>query len=148
MSGGGSGSNQLDLFIQDFLTTNRILNAHVQWTTLVSRRFVETGAQRKVFSFQSGGDSHHFAVGTLLELPDGDCFRIELTAPTGALAAEEHRLDCLRMTYAATHTAHELTRTGDGSVIIRVATRNRGLIPIVFVLREVAALKEPILAGV
>lgn len=143
MSGSGS-SNQLDLFIQDFLTTNRILNAHVPWATLVSRRFVEAGAQRKVFSFQSAGATH-FAVGTLLDLPDGDCFRIELVAPsTEAIAAEEHRLDCLRMTYVATHTAHELTRM-PATVVIRVATRNRGLIPVVFVVRGDGALTEPVL---
>ncbi|NDE15074.1 hypothetical protein EBZ80_09110 [bacterium] len=133
-------SNQLDLFIQDFLTTNRILNAHVPWLTLVSRRFVEAGAQRKVFSFQSAGATH-FAVGTLLELPDGDCFRIELVA---AIAAEEHRLDCLRMTCAATHTAHEVSRL-PATIIIRLATRNRGLIPIVFVVREDRTLAEPVL---
>jgi hypothetical protein len=143
MSGSGS-SNTLDLFIQDFLTTNRLLNAHVPWLTLVSRRFVESGAQRKVFSFQSGG-SEHFAVGTLLDLPDGDCFRLELVVPAGAVA-EEHRLDCLRMTYVATHTAHEVSLSSDGRTVIRVATRNRGLIPIVFVVREGPALEMPLLA--
>ena len=131
-------SNILDLYIQDFVTTNRILSTHVSWATLVSRRFVESGAQRKVFSFQSGGSggTQHYAVGTLLELPDGDCFRVELFHEAAGLAAtEEHRLDCLRMTAAATHTAQELSRNNAGNtVIIRLPTRNRGLIPIVFVI--------------
>lgn len=140
-------SNELDLFIQDFLTTNRILNAHVPWSTLVSRRFVETGAQRKVFSFQSGGATH-FAVATLLDLPVSDCFRIELMPPT-PVAADEQRLDCLRMTYTSTHTSHELTRSTDGHIIIRVETRNRGLIPIIFVVRVgQTRLELPILSGV
>jgi hypothetical protein len=129
-------SNILDLYIQDFVMTNRILGAHVTWPTLVSRRFVESGAQRKIFSFKSS-DSEHYAVGTLLELPDGDCFRIELAHEAAALpVAEDHRLDCLRMTAAATHTGQELSRSADGgTVIIRLPTRNRGLIPIVFVVR-------------
>jgi len=140
-------SNVLDLYIQDFVMTNRILGAHAAWPTLVSRRFVESGAQRKVFSFRSS-DSEHYAVGTLLELPDGDCFRIELTHEAAALpTAEEHRLDCLRMTAATTHTAQELSRNAAGNtVIIRLPTRNRGLLPVVFVVRAGGpALELPVL---
>lgn len=127
-------STVLDLFIQDFVLSHRILNQRAPWTALVSRRFVESGAQRKVFQFRSG-DADHFAVGTLLDLPEGDCFRIELTHAAARLT-DEHRLDCLRMMSAETHNGMELTRADDATVMIRLTTRNRGLINVVFVVRD------------
>lgn len=137
-------STILDLFIQDFVLSHRILNQRASWSALVSRRFVESGAQRKVFQFRSG-DADHYAVGTLIDLPDGDCFRIELTHG-GARAAEEHRLDCLRMMSTDTHNGMEVTRPDEGTVVIRLTTRNRGLINVTFVIRDCLSLSAAILA--
>jgi hypothetical protein len=127
-------STVLDLFIQDFVTTNRLLNQTVPWSTLVTRRFAESGASVKVAAFQSGG-AEHFAVLQHLELPTGDWLRVELTH-VAARDAGDHRFDCLRMTHAATHTGLEFQRAGEDTVIITLATRNRGLIPVMFVVRD------------
>ena len=131
-------STVLDLFIQDFVTTNRLLNQTVPWGTLVSRRFAESGAGVKVASFQSNG-GEHFAVLQHLELPTGDWLRVELTH-AAARDTGEHRFDCLRMTHAATHTGLEFQRAGEDTVIITLVTRNRGLIPVMFVVRDGLAL--------
>lgn len=130
-------STLLDLFIQDFVLSHRILNQRCSWSALVSRRFVENGAQRKVFQFRSG-ESDHFAVGTLLDLPDGDCFRIELThaAARTVAAVEDHRLDCLRMMSVDTHNGMAVNRPDDATLVIQLTTRNRGLINVVFVVRD------------
>ena len=132
-----STSTVLDLFIQDFVLTHRILNQRCSWPALVSRRFVESGAQRKVFQFRSG-DADHFAVGTLLDLPDGDCFRVELThaAARTVGTAEDHRLDCLRMMSADTHNGMTVSKPDDATIIIQLTTRNRGLINVIFVVRD------------
>jgi hypothetical protein len=127
-------STVLDLFIQDFVTTNRLMNQLLPWGTLVSRRFAESGAGVKVAAFQSGG-AEHFAVLQHLELPTGDWLRVELTH-AAARDSGEHRFDCLRMTHAATHTGLEFQRAGEDTVIITLATRNRGLIPVMFVVRD------------
>lgn len=138
-------STVLDLFIQDFVLSHRILNQHASWTAMVSRRFVESGAQRKVFQFRSG-DADHFATGTLLDLPDGDCFRIELTH-AAARSADEHRLDCLRMMSADTHNGMEISRPDDATVVVRLTTRNRGLINVAFVVRDCLPLGMAILTS-
>jgi hypothetical protein len=109
----------------------------------VSRRFVEAGAQRKVFQFRSG-EADQYAVGTLLDLPDGDCFRIELTH-AAARSTDEHRLDCLRMMSTDTHTGITVTKPDDATVVIHLTTRNRGLINIVFVVRDGLSLAAPVL---
>lgn len=127
-------STVLDLYIQDFVTSNKLLNQLVPWSTLVSRRFVESGAAIKVASFQSGG-TEHFAVLQHLELPTGDWLRVELTHGA-ARDTGEHRFDCLRMTHAATHTGLTVERGGEDTLIITLATRNRGLIPVMFVVRD------------
>ncbi len=88
----------------------------------------------KVVAFQSGG-AEHFAVLQHLELPTGDCLRVELTH-AAARDAGEHRFDCLRMTHTATHTGLEFQRAGDDTVMITLVTRNRGLIPLLFVIRD------------
>lgn len=106
----------------------------------MSRRFVEGGAAVKVASFQSDG-AEHFAVLQHLELPTGDWLRVELTH-VAARDAGEHRFDCLRMTHAATHTGLEFQRVGEDTVIITLATRNRGLIPVMFVVRDGLALQR------
>ena len=53
---------ELDLFIQDFVTNNKLLGQTLDWSTLVNRRFVETPG-RKIFSFLSGG-KESLVVGT------------------------------------------------------------------------------------
>lgn len=140
-------STVLDLFIQDFVLSHRILNQRASWAALVSRRFVESGAPRKVFQFRSG-DTDHFAVGTLLDLPDGDYFRIELThsAARTVGTVEEHRLDCLRMMSTDTHNGMEVSRPDDATVVIRLTTRNRGRINVVFVIRDCLPLAAAVMA--
>lgn len=138
-------STVLDLFIQDFITTNKLLNQHVAWSTLARRHFVEGGSPIKVFSFQSGA-KEHYAVGRTMELPDGDCFRIEMTHPEArADEVASHRLDCLRMTHTDTHTGLEITKASADTVLIRLRTRNRGLIGIVFVIRDNQGIDNPII---
>lgn len=137
-------STVLDLFLQDFVTTHRILNQRYSWPALVSRRFVESGSGRKVFQFRSG-EQDHYAVGTQIDLPDCDCFRLELIHPV-ARSTEEHRMDCLRMMSADTHNGMELTRPDEMTVVVRLTTRNRGLINVIFVVRDGLALGAPILA--
>ena len=131
----------LDLFIQDFVTTNKILNQHISWDSLVNRRFLEDGLM-KVFSFQSGGTAH-YAIGTHLALPDSDWFRIELTRAIPAV--DEHRFDCLRMMQAATHTGLSVDKSGD-TVLMKLTTRHRGLVNIVFVIRDSLPVMDPFLA--
>ena len=127
-------STALDLYIQDFVTTNRLLGQHIPWSRIVSRRFAEGGATIKVAAFQSDG-KEHFATLQHLELPMGDCLRVEITH-AAARDAGEHRFDCLRMTHAATHTGLEFQRAAEDTVIITLATRNWGLIPVMFVVRD------------
>ena len=129
----------LDLFIQDFVITNKVLNHHYDWAELVNRRFVEDGLT-KVMSFQSG-EQTHYAVGKHLALPDGDWFRIELTR---AIPDAEHRFDCLRMMQATTHTGLDVEKAGD-VVLVKLTTRHRGLVNVVFVIRDGLALQIPFL---
>jgi len=131
----------LDLFIQDFVNTNKILNQHVDWATLVSRRWSE--GPTRIYEFQSGGATH-YARGGMLVLPDSDWYRVELTRTIPALGTgEEHRFDCLRMLSAQTHT--QLVATAE-PVIVRLLTRNRGLINVVFVVRDATGITNPYLA--
>lgn len=132
----------LDLYIQDFVVSNKLLNQHYPWPSLVSRRFPEPGP--RVFSFQSGGQTH-YAVASYIVLPEADWLRIELTRPIPAV--EEHRFDCLRMTHAATHTCLELETVDAKTVLVKVITRNRGLINVVFVIRSDPPLAHPLLAN-
>jgi hypothetical protein len=132
---------ELDLFIQDFVTTNKLMNQHCSWATISSRRFHEDGI-KKVFSFESG-EKPHFAVGQHLALPDGDWFRIELThsIPDG-----EHRFDCLRMMRADTHIGLEV-ETGKDMLLVKLITRHRGLLNIVFVIRDGLSIENPFLTS-
>jgi len=131
----------LDLFIQDFVTTNKVLNYHYSWSSLTNRRFHEDGLQ-KVFSFQSGG-STHYAIGKQLALPDADWFRIELVR---AIPQVEHRFDCLRMMQAETHTGLDVEAVGADTILVRLTTRHRGLINMVFVIRDSLPVVNPFLA--
>jgi len=135
-------STILDLFIQDFVSTNKLLGQHWNWDALSSRRLMEAGPSIKVFEFTSGGTSHT-AVGQWLALPDGDWFRIELTHPHIA-TAEEHRFDCLRLVRQHTHAGLTVevvgVETGSPATIVRLSTRHRGLMNLVFVVRTGAAV--------
>ena len=135
----------LDLFIQDFVNTNRLLNQNYVWNSLVSRRYVEDG-KRRIFRFQSGGRDS-LAVGQFLVMPDADWLRIDMSrTEIPALPAEDFRFDCLRMMFQPTHYHMEVTRDGiEGAVIIRLHTRNRGLVNIAFVIRAGASVDNPFL---
>ena len=141
-------STVLDLFIQDFVTTNKLLGQHWTWDALSSRRLMEAGPAIKVFEFTSAG-TPHIAIGRWLALPDGDWFRIELGhTSVAAMAAEgaEHRFDCLRLMHQHTHSALLVeTDTAAPAVIVRIATRHRGLINIVFVVRPSLSVTNPYL---
>jgi hypothetical protein len=126
----------LDLFIQDFVQTNIVMNTHYGWEDLVNRRHLPTGD--RVYKFESG-QTEHLAVGRVIELPDGDWYRIDLTH---AIPTAEHTFNCLRMMQTATHTG--LTVEADGSVLVKLITRHRGLINLVFVIRS-TGLKNPFL---
>lgn len=136
-------SVELDLFIQDFVNTNKLLGQHFTWEQLVNRRYVEDGRIR-VFSFTSGG-SEHFAVGQMLSLPDADWFRIELTRPIPAV--EEHRFDILKLLQQRTHTglAIDVPVSASGTVLVKLTTRHRGLANIIFVVRDCISLTNPFL---
>ena len=131
----------LDLFIQDFVTTNKLMDSHYPWPSLVNRRFVDDGTT-KVLSFVSGGATC-YAIARLLALPDSDWLRIELTRAIPEVS--EHRFDCLRMTQASTHIGLDVETVGDKTVIVKMTTRHRGLVNIVFVVRDQAPLETPFL---
>jgi len=131
----------IDLFIQDFVTTNKVLNHHFEWSDLVNRRFLEDGLL-KVISFESNGITH-YALGRHLALPDSDWLRIELTRPIPHV--EEHRFDYLRMMQATTHMGL-IVEKGEGVVLVKLTTRHRGLVNIVFVIRDGLAVVNPFLA--
>jgi len=127
----------LDLLIQDFVTTNKVLNSHYDWPALVNRRFLDDGLI-KVFSFKGG-----LAVGRHIALPDADWLRIELTHQIPAV--DEHRFDCLRMMQANTHTGLVVEKIGESAVLIKLTTKHRGLVNIAFLIRDNIALEHPFL---
>ena len=144
-------STVLDLFIQDFVTTNKLLGQHWTWDALSSRRLMEAGPATKVFEFTSGGASQ-LAVGRWLALPEGDWFRIELGHPAVSTmdAMTEHRFDCLRLMHQTTHSALAVatetdTTASSTAVIVRLTTRHRGLMNLVFVIRGSAPVANPFL---
>ena len=122
----------IDLYIQDFITTNKILGQHLNWEQLVNRRFAESGGL-KIFEFTSGGD-RQLARAQLIQLPDSDWLRVELSRalPQG----EEQRFPCLQMTQARTHGSVVSESVATGTLVVRMETRHRGLINVVFVVRE------------
>lgn len=122
----------LDLFIQDFVNTNKLLGQHCIWEQLVNRRYVEDGRVR-VFSFMSGG-SEHLAIGQMLSLPDADWFRIELTRTIPSV--EEHRFDILKLLQQRTHTGLNVDTATSGTVLVKLTTRHRGLVNLLFVVRD------------
>ena len=131
---------ELDLFIQDFVTTNKLMNQHCDWPTLSSRRFQEDGL-KKVFTFESGG-STHMAIGTQIALPDSDWFRIELTHALSESA--EYRFDYLRMMHTNTHVSLTV-EPATNALLVKLTTRHRGLMNVVFVIRDGLPLVNPFL---
>jgi len=133
----------LDLFIQDFVRTNRLLNQHLDWPTLVNRLTIEGTAAVRVFEFNSGGHTH-LAMATYMILPDRDTIRIELTRSIPAV--DEHRFDYLRMLSTNTHLNLESRMVGS-TMIVSLRTRHRGLLNVDFVVRggdTVVAPTEPL----
>lgn len=122
----------LDLFIQDFIRSNRLLGANVPWETIVSRRNAEAPPSLRVFGFESGGHMH-LAMGTYMALPDRDCMRIEFTREIPV--TDEHRFDYLRMVSAKTHTqlSHSAKK---GAICISLTTRHRGYIDVELIIRN------------
>lgn len=131
----------LDLFIQDFVNTNKLLGTHLSWASLCNRRWADYAAPR-IYEFSSVGQTH-YARGQRCELPDGDWFRIDLARPIPAV--EEHRFDYLRMMSAQTH-AHLSVEASGGAVLVKLKTGNRGLINVVFVIRDTTGIINPFLA--
>jgi hypothetical protein len=130
----------LDLFIQDFVNTNRIRGVHCAWDQLCARRAFETGIP-SVFRFESSGQEH-YATAQVLNLPDADWFRIELTR---AIPDCEHRFDYLRMLFPGTHTDIAVDAPVGGPVLVKLTTRHRGLMNIVFVIRDGVPVTNPFL---
>jgi hypothetical protein len=123
-------SVDLDLFIQDFVQTNIVMNTHYDWDSLVNRRHLPTGI--RVYEFVSGSaETKRLATAQVIELPDGDWYRIQLTH---TIPTTEHTFNCLRMMQANTHTGLT-TEQVDGHVLVKLLTRHRGLINIVFDIR-------------
>jgi hypothetical protein len=135
----------IDLFIQDFVNTNKLLNQHLSWDMLVNRRFAEAGVTR-VLSFESGGSTHH-AIARMVILPEADWLRIELTRAVPVVDEGGHRFDCLRMLSARTHTDIEVKSDGESTLIVRLTTKHRGLMNLVFVVRDMLPLTNPFLVA-
>lgn len=123
---------ELDLYLQDFVSNNKLLGSTMDWTTLVNRRFVETPG-RKIFSFLSGG-KESLVVGELLKYPDAEWFRLEFDRTLPASPAEQ-RFDCLRMMHQPTHYQMDVTAT-ETDVTIKLLTRHRGLVNVAIVIRS------------
>lgn len=128
---------ELDLLIQDFVTTNKLMNQHYEWTTICSRRFHEDGL-KKVFTFESGGKTC-YAIGEHLALPDADWFRIDLIHSVSN--TNEYRFDCLRMMSTETHIGLKAEHAKQ-ALLVKLTTRHRGLINIVFAIRDGLPLDE------
>lgn len=119
--------NTIDLLIQDFVTTNKLVNQNVSWDTLVSRRF-ENG-RRRLFTYS--GTS--IATGEHLEDSDGEWLSISLTTDK-PFGDQELRFDCLKLMYSNTH--YKMTVEKTDSILIKLFTRNKGLINVVFRVTE------------
>lgn len=133
-----------DLYIQDFIKTNILLNQHVSWDTLVSRRFVEDG-KRKIFKFKRGESTEH-VVGELVVLPDAEWFCLTMTGlpAVSELQTESVRFDCLRMTSQNTHYTLDISQQ-ENILFVRLMTKHRGLSNIAFVIRNQILASNPML---
>ena len=114
--------NTIDLLIQDFVTTNKLVNQNVSWDTLVSRRF-ENG-RRRFFTYSGT------AVAIAEHLDDADGEWLSVTLTTDKISDQELRFDCLKLMHANTHYA--MTVEKDKDLQIKLLTRNKGLINVVF----------------
>lgn len=124
--------NVYDLLIQDFVTTNKLVNQTVSWDTLVSRRF-ENG-RRKILQYK--GD--RVALVEHMDMVDGDWVVIHLDHEALDISAEMLRFDCLRLMYALTHYAMTVEKDAS-TVTVKLLTRNRGLMNVM--IRIVLAVK-------
>ena len=116
--------NSIDLLIQDFVTTNKIVNQTFNWDRLVSRLF-ENG-RRRIFTY-SGEKT---AIGEHLDDKDGEWFSITLTTDTEIGDVDSLRFDCLKLMCAQTH--YTMTIEKEKNLVIKLLTRHKGLINVVF----------------
>ena len=123
---------ELDLFIQDFVSHNKLLGQTLDWSTLVNRRFVEMPG-RKIFSFVSNG-KESLVIGELLKFPDAEWFRLEFDRELPPSPADQ-RFDCLRMMHQPTHYQMDVIAT-DTAITIKLLTRHRGLCNVAIVIRS------------
>jgi hypothetical protein len=131
----------LDLFIQDFINTNKLLNSHYSWPMLCSRRLMEHGSPR-VFEFVTSGEKA-YATGQYCVLPDADYLRITLTHSIPA--EEELRFDYLRMLSVSSHTSVQVEKIAN-TLSIALTTRHRGFLNVVFLIRDQPPITHPFLA--
>jgi hypothetical protein len=117
--------NSYDLLIQDFVTSNKLVNQTIGWETLVSRRF-ENG-RRKFFQYK--GD--RTATVEHVDMADGDWVVIYLNHESIDLSAELLRFDCLRLMHASTHVSMSVEKDMD-VVTVKLFTRNKGLMNVMF----------------
>ena len=116
--------NAIDLLIQDFVSTNKLVNQCVGWEMMVARRFED--GRRKIFQY-----GQRLAVGEHVSMTDGEWFCISLVRPSELPEVEQLRFDCLKMMYAQTH--YQMSVEAEGSVIIvKLLTKNRGLMNVMF----------------
>jgi hypothetical protein len=130
----------LDLFIQDFINTNKLQGQHSDWRSLCNRRWADYPAPR-IYEFTSNGQTH-YARAQRYDLPDAQWYRIDLSHPIPQV--DEHRFDMLRMTSAVTHSQISVEST-PGAVIVRLKTGNLGLINVAFVFRDTTGITNPFL---
>jgi hypothetical protein len=134
----------LDIFIQDFVRSNKLLNQTLPWVALVNRRTAES-APLRIFRFESGGVVH-LATATYMMLPEKDCLRIEFAHAIPV--TEEHRFDYLRMISTQTHTHMTHSVVSGNMVRISLSTRHRGYIDVEVVIRGDAPVGEdPVCCG-
>lgn len=118
----------LDLLIQDFVTTNKLVNQNVTWDTMVSRRF-ENG-RVKVFQYSET----KVAKAEHKDLADGEWLVITLDMVKGLDSdSVEYRFDCLKLMHAVTHYSMTVEKE-ERSVTVKLLTRNRGLMNVMFVI--------------
>jgi hypothetical protein len=133
----------VDLLIQDFITTNRSNRQHYLWHQLSNRCFIE-GAPRKVLSYKSG-ERTLYALAEHMDMPMGDILRITLTVPKLPVESSPFRFDCLRMMAQQTHTSIVDDVTNAGLIIVTVSTKHKGHIDVVFVIKESTGDVNPLL---
>jgi hypothetical protein len=117
---------EIDLLIQDFVSTNKLVNQNIPWDTLVSRRF-ENG-RRKIFRY--GGSK--IAEAEHVDMADGEWLIVKLLYPIDdTVDVSTLRFDCLKMMHALTHYEMSVEKE-EGGIVVRLRTRNRGLMNVMF----------------